>query len=155
MKTSKRKATAQKPRAQKQVKTISKAEKARRKAKREANPQFSHLGSAVKKKRQAEFKMDAKANLLEAKSLAKDIITSGNKYENEAQIVKAKKVINVIARKPELIALATAGVRTNKNGSFSSFYFLQLVQKVVKLGESKKNYDVVTALKLIASQKAK
>lgn len=130
--------------------------KAELKAKREANPQFSHLVSAARKKELASFKMDAKANLIEAKRQSElFVLASLNKYENEARLTECKRLINKVCKDKDLLSLSIQAVRRNKNGTFSPFYFAQLVQKVVLIVNTKKGHNYKTALNsIIANKKA-
>ena len=117
----------------KQLVKMTDEQKEKARLKRLANPQSSHLASKVAKVERLEFKHDAKANLIEAKRLHNKVDLSNKTYENLADLKLAKKVINAICKKSELIKIAEQAVRTNKDGSYSVFYFSQMVQKIVKL----------------------
>jgi hypothetical protein len=132
------------------------AKKEALRVKREANPQFSHLVSKAHKKEVEAFKLDFKANLIEAKRRS-DLLVVGsfNKYENEKQLKECKTFINKVLKSEELTSLFIQAVRVNKNGSFSPFYFAQLVQKVVSIVNNKKGFDYVTALNRVIVQKSK
>lgn len=132
-------------------KPLTKEQKEARRLKRIANPQSSHLASNVYKEEQKEFRKDAKANLIEAKRRQNKVDLNKAEYENLVQLELAKKVVNVICRKVELIDLTIEAVRTNKDGSYSVFYFSQLVQKVVKLLSN--DFTIETALIHIANVK--
>ena len=117
----------------KTAKPLTEAQKEERRKKRLANPQISHLASAVYKAEILEFKLDAKANLIEAKRRQNKVNFKNSGYENLADLNLANKVVNAICKKDELIAVAIEAVRTNKDGSFSPYYFTQLMQTLVKL----------------------
>ena len=123
---------------------LTEAQKEERRKKRLANPQISHLASSVYKAEILDFKFDAKANLIEAKRRQNKVNFANSGYENLADLKLANKVINAICKKPDLISIAIEGVRTNKNGSFSPYYFTQMMQNVVRL--LKKEFSIQTAL---------
>lgn len=125
-------------------KVLTEAQKEERRKKRLANPQISHLASNVRKTEENEFRFNAKANLIEAKRLQNKVDFSNSGYENLADLKLANKVINAICKKDALIDIAIVAVRTNKNGSFSPYYFSQLMQKLVKL--LSKDFTIETAL---------
>jgi len=110
-------------------------QKADRKAKREANPQFSHLSSAARKAETAAFKKNAKSNLIEARRQSGLFtVDSVNQYENAAKLKQCKVCINKVAKDGDLLALAIDAVRVDKKtGNFSPYYFAQLIQRVVSL----------------------
>jgi hypothetical protein len=138
----------------KTAKPLTKAQKEERRKKRLANPQISHLASAVYKAEILEFKFDAKANLVEAKRRQNKVNFVNSGYENLADLKLANKVINAICKKPEFIEISIEAVRTNKDGSFSPYYFNQMMQKLVKL--LGKNFTIQTALVHLANvRKAK
>ena len=114
------------------MKTLTTEQKKALELKRLANPQSSHLASKVQKYELLEFKQDAKANIIEAKRLHNKIDLKDKTYENLAEIKMSIKVSNLICKKPELLKLAEKAVRTNKDGSYSVYYFSQLIQAVVK-----------------------
>ena len=130
-------------------------QKAERKAKREANPQFSHLVSAKNKEEIAAFKLDAKRNLIEAKRLTNklDFTNGSNVYENEATLKASKKLINALCKDEALIEASIVAVRTHK-GKFSPFFYAQLIQKLVKLID-KHQCSYISALKMVIEAKAK
>lgn len=132
-------------------KPLTDAQKLEAKNKRIANPQSSHLASNVAKAEKLEFKFNAKANLVEAKRLQNKVDLKDSGFNNLADLLTANKVINAITKKPELIELAIKAVRQNKNKSFSTFYFNQLAQNVVKL--LKQDFSIQTALLHIANIK--
>jgi hypothetical protein len=133
---------------------LTEAQKEERRKKRLANPQISHLASNVRKAENLEFKFNAKANLIEAKRLQNKVNFTNSGYENLADLKLANKVINTICKKPEFIQIAIEAVRTNKDGSFSPYYFSQLMQRLVKL--LGKNFTIQTALVHLANvRKAK
>ena len=123
------------------------------KATREANPQFSHLVSKAKKKELSEFKSNGKKNLIESKRQS-DLfkVDTINKYENAILLKKCKTLINKVAKDSELLSLSIQAVRRNKNGTFSPYYFAQLVQKVVKLVDTK-GHDFKSALNRVIAEK--
>ena len=129
---------------EKQLVKLTEAQKEERRKKRLANPQISHLASNVYKAEKLEFKFDAKANLIEAKRRQNKVNFANSGYENLADLKLANKVINTICRKPEFISIAIEAVRTNKDGSFSPYYFTQMMQNVVKL--LKKEFSIQTSL---------
>lgn len=128
----------------KTAKPLTEAQKEERRKKRLANPQISHLASAVYKAEVLDFKFDAKANLIEAKRRQNKVNFANSGYENLADLKLANKVVNAICKKPELISISIEAVRTNKDGSFSPYYFTQMMQNVVKL--LKKEFSIQTAL---------
>ena len=123
---------------------LTEAQKEERRKKRIANPQSSHLASNVRKAEKLEFKFNAKANLVEAKRLQNKVDLKDSGYENLADLLTANKVINAITKNSELIDLAINGVRQNKDGSFSVYFFSQLAQSIVKL--LKQDFSIKTAL---------
>ena len=138
--------------------TLTPEQKAQRKAKREANPQFSHLSSAARKAELSAFKKDAKRNLIEAKRRAALFtVDSVNQYENAAKLKQCKVCINKIAKDNDLLALAIDSVRVDKKtGNFSPYYFAQLVQRVIFLQNKKGSaHTFETALQCIAAEKRK
>ena len=120
------------------------AQKEERRKKRLANPQISHLASAVYKAEILEFKFDAKANLIEAKRRQNKVNFANSGYENLADLKTANKVINAICKKPEFIKISIDAVRKNKDSSFSPYFFTQMMQNVVKL--LKTDFSIQTAL---------
>ncbi len=135
----------------KTAKPLTEAQKEERRKKRLANPQISHLASAVYKAEVLEFKFNAKANLIEAKRRQNKVNFVNIGYENLADLKTANKVINTICRKPEFIKISIEAVRTNKDGSFSPYYFTQLMQALVKL--LKKDFTINSALVHLANIK--
>ena len=125
-------------------KVLTNAQKEERRQKRIANPQISHLASNVYKAEKLEFKFDAKANLIESRRRQNKVNFTDSGYENLADLLTANKIVNAICKKSELIEICIEGVRTNKDGSFSPYYFTQLMQGVVKL--LKKDFTIQTAL---------
>jgi hypothetical protein len=125
-------------------KVLTDAQKEERRQKRIANPQISHLASNVYKAEKLEFKFDAKANLIESRRRQNKVNFTDSGYENLADLLTANKIVNAICKKPELIEICIEGVRTNKDDSFSPYYFSQLMQNLVKL--LKKDFTIQTAL---------
>ena len=125
-------------------KVLTEAQKEERRKKRLANPQISHLASNVRKEEEKQFRFNAKANLIEAKRLQNKVNFANSGYENLADLKLANKVINAICKKDALIDISIVAVRTNKNGSFSPYYFSQMMQKLVKL--LSKDFTIETAL---------
>ena len=125
-------------------KVLTEAQKEERRQKRIANPQISHLASNVYKAEKLEFKFDAKANLIESRRRQNKVNFTDSGYENLADLLTANKVVNAICKKSDLIEICVEAVRTNKDGSFSPYYFTQMMQNVVKL--LKKEFSIQTAL---------
>jgi hypothetical protein len=102
------------------------------------------------KKDLADFKRNGKANLIKCMDAMSRVDEGQNMYENELFIKECKKAINYLAKKQ--LTLVLKAVRTNKNGTYSPYYFAQLVQKVVRL-KMNKDMTYIQALKDIIESK--
>ena len=119
--------------------------------KRSENQQFANVQSAKRKTENAKFKSDAKANLLEVKRTTLLTNVDLSKSKNVEYLNECKKAINVILKSEELMQLTIEAVRTAK-GNFVTYYFEQLIQKIVKL-KMAKNLTFETSLQGIISAK--
>ena len=117
-------------------KPLTEAQKIASAKKRSENQQFANVQSAKRKTENANFKSNAKANLLEVKRTTLLSNVDLSKSKNVEYLNECKKAINVILKNEELMSLTIEAVRTVK-GNFVTYYFEQLIQKIVKLKMSK------------------
>ena len=141
--------TAKKVAPKKRV--ITQKQKDEQAKKRALNPQFANVQSAKRKTENANFKSNAKANLLEVKRTTLLSNVDLSKSKNVEYLSECKKAINVILKSEELMKLTIEAVRTAK-GNFVTYYFEQLIQKIVKL-KMNKNLTFDDSLKSIIAAK--
>lgn len=132
-------------------KPLTEAQKIASAKKRSENQQFANVQSAKRKTENAKFKSDAKANLLEVKRTTLLTNVDLSKSKNVEYLQECKKAINVILKSEELMLLTIEAVRKNK-GNFVTYYFEQLIQKIVKL-KMNKNLTFEVSLQGIISAK--
>ena len=120
--------------------------------KRSENQQFANVQSAKRKTENANFKSNAKANLLEVKRTTLLSNVDLSKSKNVEYLSECKKAINVILKSEELMKLTIEAVRTAK-GNFVTYYFEQLIQKIVKLKTSKNLTFEVSLQSIISAKK--
>jgi hypothetical protein len=120
--------------------------------KRSENQQFANVQSAKRKTENANFKSNAKANLLEVKRTTLLSNVDLSKSKNVEYLNECKKAINVILKNEELMSLTIEAVRTVK-GNFVTYYFEQLIQKIVKLKMSKNLTFEVSLQSIISAKK--
>jgi hypothetical protein len=132
-------------------KPLTEAQKIASAKKRSENQQFANVQSAKRKTENAKFKSDAKANLLEVKRTTLLTNVDLSKSKNVEYLNECKKAINVILKSDELMQLTIEAVRTAK-GNFVTYYFEQLIQKIVKL-KMNKNLTFEVSLQGIISAK--
>ena len=131
-------------------KVVSEATKKAIAKKRKLNPQFANVQSAKRKSEVSEFKANAKANLIEVRRTSNLQNVDLLSVENMAHLTECKKAINYILKNDDLVSLTIQAVRTHK-GAFVTYYFEQLIQKIVKLKDSK-NLDYKTSLNSIIAK---
>ena len=132
-------------------KPLTEAQKIASAKKRSENQQFANVQSAKRKTENANFKSNAKANLLEVKRTTLLSNVDLSKSKNVEYLSECKKAINVILKSEELMKLTIEAVRTAK-GNFVTYYFEQLIQKIVKL-KMNKNLTFDDSLKSIIAAK--
>ena len=120
--------------------------------KRSENQQFANVQSAKRKTENANFKSNAKANLLEVKRTTLLSNVDLSKSKNVEYLNECKKAINIILKSEELMKLTIEAVRTAK-GNFVTYYFEQLIQKIVKLKTSKNLTFEVSLQSIISAKK--
>ena len=133
-------------------KPLTEAQKIASAKKRSENQQFANVQSAKRKTENANFKSNAKANLLEVKRTTLLSNVDLSKSKNLEYLNECKKAINVILKNEELMSLTIEAVRTVK-GNFVTYYFEQLIQKIVKLKMSKNLTFEVSLQSIISAKK--
>lgn len=133
-------------------KPLTEAQKIASAKKRSENQQFANVQSAKRKTENANFKSNAKANLLEVKRTTLLSNVDLSKSKNVEYLNECKKAINVILKSEELMSLTIEAVRTVK-GNFVTYYFEQLIQKIVKLKMSKNLTFEVSLQSIISAKK--
>lgn len=133
-------------------KPLTEAQKIASAKKRSENQQFANVQSAKRKTENANFKSNAKANLLEVKRTTLLSNVDLSKSKNLEYLNECKKAINVILKNEELMSLTIEAVRTAK-GNFVTYYFEQLIQKIVKLKMSKNLTFEVSLQGIISAKK--
>ena len=131
---------------------LTEAQKIASAKKRSENQQFANVQSAKRKTENANFKSNAKANLLEVKRTTLLSNVDLSKSKNVEYLNECKKAINVILKSDELMKLTIEAVRTAK-GNFVTYYFEQLIQKIVKLKMSKNLTFEVSLQSIISAKK--
>jgi hypothetical protein len=121
--------------------------------KRSENQQFANVQSAKRKTENFKFKTSAISNLLEVKRTTTLNNVDLSNSKNVEYLNECKKAINVILKNDELLDLTIEAVRTAKKGTYVTYYFEQLIQKIVKLKMSKNLTFEVSLQGIISAKK--